>query len=314
MQLKQLEYLVKIVECGSITQAAQKLYISQPSLTKAISNLEQEYGIRLLNRKSRGIEVTAEGAEFLYYAKGVLAAASTMDHAFFKQEEWQHSRLFIASQQLDFVYKLYLDMYQSCQEEIVHYGLAEMDRQMVTQSVLRGDSDIGILVHTNSDARSFLNLHEKRKLEIHVLERADVYICVGPQSPFYDRDSVTYTETKTCLHLVLDMEIQARQNAYFEQTISKFNKDKLIFFNTISACECFLLQTDALVFIAKWAIACFKDKRIRAIPVVEDAADQPRMYTELVWIKRVIEPLSQTELQFVKKMEQLFQKDSACES
>ena len=310
MQLKQLEYLVKIVECGSITQAAQKLYISQPSLTKAISNLEQEYGIQLLIRKSRGIEVTEEGAEFLYYAKGVLAAAATMDHAFFKKEEWQHSRLFIASQQLDFIYDLCIQTYQTYNDGSIHYGLAEMDRQMVTQSVLKGDSDIGVLVHSNSDAKSFLNLHEKKQLEVHVLDRADVYICVGPKSPFYERTSVTYAETKKCLHLVLDMEIQARQNAYFEQTISKYNRDKLIFFNSINACEYFLLHTDALLFIAKWAVGCFRDERIRLLPVLAEAPEQTKLYTELVWIKRVIEPLSLTEQQFVNNMERLFDKNN----
>ncbi|MBQ5699651.1 MAG: LysR family transcriptional regulator, partial [Lachnospiraceae bacterium] len=50
MQIKQLEYLVKIVENGSISKAAEQLYITQPNLTKAVSSLEKEYGIRLFNR------------------------------------------------------------------------------------------------------------------------------------------------------------------------------------------------------------------------------------------------------------------------
>ena len=61
LQIKQLEYLVKIVENGSISKAAEQLYITQPNLTKSISNLEKEYGIRLFNRKARGVELTAEG-------------------------------------------------------------------------------------------------------------------------------------------------------------------------------------------------------------------------------------------------------------
>ena len=54
LQIKQLEYLVKIVENGSISKAAEQLYITQPNLTKAVGSLEKEYGIRLFNRKARG--------------------------------------------------------------------------------------------------------------------------------------------------------------------------------------------------------------------------------------------------------------------
>ena len=69
MKMKQLEYLIKIAECGSISKAAQELYISQPSLTKAISSLEEEFHVQLLLRKPRGVELTIEGKSFLHYAR-----------------------------------------------------------------------------------------------------------------------------------------------------------------------------------------------------------------------------------------------------
>ena len=69
MRIEQLQYLVKIVECGSITQAAKQLYLSQPSLTKAIQQLEAEYGVQLLRRTSQGIELTAEGRKFVFRAR-----------------------------------------------------------------------------------------------------------------------------------------------------------------------------------------------------------------------------------------------------
>ena len=58
MRLNQLEYFLKVVECGSITKAAQELYLTQPSLTKAISSLEAEYNMKLFNRTSKGLSLT----------------------------------------------------------------------------------------------------------------------------------------------------------------------------------------------------------------------------------------------------------------
>ena len=68
MRLNQLEYFIKVVECGSITKAAQELYLSQPSLTKAISSLETEYDLKLFSRTCRGLNVSPEGRDFLEYA------------------------------------------------------------------------------------------------------------------------------------------------------------------------------------------------------------------------------------------------------
>ena len=71
MTLQQLNYIITISEIGSINRAAEKLYVSQPSLTSAIKELEKELGIVLFNRTGRGVTLTADGAEFLPYARQV---------------------------------------------------------------------------------------------------------------------------------------------------------------------------------------------------------------------------------------------------
>lgn len=310
MQLKQLEYLAKIVECGSISQAAQQLYLSQPSLTKAISQLEKEYGIQILVRKARGIELTKEGIDFLYYAKGILVAAEAMDRAFFRPDEKKKSRLFIASQQLDFVYDLFLERYHQNIDRGIHYGLLEVDRRLVIDSVLRGESDVGIYVQSSVDLKSFLSPYEQKRLEFHVLDRAGVYACVGPKSLLYNCETATYEETRNQLLVALDMEAKARQHTYFNQTALGFNSSRMIFFNTVNACERFLMETDALLFISKWTMKFLKNEKIHKFRVVPGPKDGQEIYNELIWIKRVSEPLSWTEQQFVKSMEDLFQTEN----
>ena len=78
MTLKQLEYIVTAAKLGNITEAANKLFLSQPSLTHAILELEKEMGITIFNRKNKGITVTKEGEEFLGYARQVLEQANLL--------------------------------------------------------------------------------------------------------------------------------------------------------------------------------------------------------------------------------------------
>lgn len=71
MTLQQLNYVITITETGSINKAAEKLFVSQPSLTNAVKELEKETGLTLFNRGGRGVTLTGEGEEFLLYARQV---------------------------------------------------------------------------------------------------------------------------------------------------------------------------------------------------------------------------------------------------
>lgn len=65
MRLQQLYYIIKIVECGSMNEASKQLYITQPSLSNAVKDLENEMGIAIFNRTPKGITLTKDGVEFL---------------------------------------------------------------------------------------------------------------------------------------------------------------------------------------------------------------------------------------------------------
>ena len=89
MTLQQLKYIVTVAQTGTITEAAGKLYISQPSLTNAIHELEKEMNITIFNRTNKGISVSKEGEEFLSYARQIL------DQAAYQGQQYQ--RLFLLS-------------------------------------------------------------------------------------------------------------------------------------------------------------------------------------------------------------------------
>ena len=78
MTLTQLRYVIAIAETKSINKAAEQLYVSQPSLTSAVQELEKELGIILFNRSGRGVTLTNDGAEFLLYARQLYGQYETL--------------------------------------------------------------------------------------------------------------------------------------------------------------------------------------------------------------------------------------------
>lgn len=84
MTLQQLRYITTVADTGTITEAAKKLYISQPSLTNAIHELEKEMGLTIFNRTNKGIFISREGEEFLGYARQVLEQTTILEDKYKK--------------------------------------------------------------------------------------------------------------------------------------------------------------------------------------------------------------------------------------
>ena len=82
MTLKQLEYVTTVAEIGTITEAAERLFISQPSLTNAIHELEKEMNIVIFNRSNKGITLSKEGEDFLGYARQVLEQTAILEERY----------------------------------------------------------------------------------------------------------------------------------------------------------------------------------------------------------------------------------------
>ena len=87
MRIEQLEYLLMISKCASLTEASERLFITQQSLGKAIRDLENELGAQLLVRNNRGCTLTKEGYEALQQTKEILDKIHQLQNAFVQEEE-----------------------------------------------------------------------------------------------------------------------------------------------------------------------------------------------------------------------------------
>lgn len=306
MNINQLRYLMKIADCGSITDAAQQLYISQPSLSKSIAQLEKEYGIQLLDRKPNGVTLTPIGVRFLNCSKLVLEAANNLDSTFSDRGTEVRSQLFIASQQFDFLYDMLQKTIKRNGFNSIFCDIIETDRSSVIRRVIEGDVDIGIVVRTNTDSKSFLWQTDMKKIDINCLDRAGVFACIGPKSPYYNRERISFSEAESCPQIALDIEPEAKMNYYFDRSKSHFNLNNITFFNSISACKHFLLETDSLLFISKWTTGCFSGTPIRSVVVLPDQDGDASLITELVWLKRAGEPLNKIATQFMINLQEHF--------
>lgn len=306
MRLKQLEYSVKVVECGSITKAAQELYLSQPSLTKAISSLEAEYDLKLFDRTAKGLSLTPKGRDFLEYAKGVMDSSRALNRTFGKEGQPSIQRVAIASQQFDFIYDILLLLYQENMEELLQIDLQENDRGEIVKMVEERRADIGILVVSEKDSKLFKSELQGKNLEVHMLDQSAVYVSMGRKSSLYNSAAVEVEEAEKYLHVVLDTEQSLRRELRYKNELKEgLNREHLIFCNTMGVCRKFLEETEALLLAPKWVLGFFEDTEIRSVPLMMNGKEYPQI-NYLVWIKRTKEEFHPLEKQFMELLNEHF--------
>ena len=306
MHLSQLKYFVKVAESGSITKAAQELFISQPSLTKSIANLESEFELQLLERTAKGVRVTPVGREFLTYAKDVLDSAQALEQTFVSKKSQEVQRLCIASQQFDFVYDTLEQVFRQNDMHNVCLDLMETNRGGVIERLENRDADIGLLVITDMDSKEFKTYLHDKDLEYHTLDRSSTYVGMFPSSPFYNKEQITETEVSSQLHVALDMDRYMRRDIYLKVADATLDPSKLIFCNTVGACTHFMEHCGAMLSAPSWIWGMFHDPRLRVAKIVLNNGSSFPEVNQLVWIKRKKESLSNIEAQFLDSLHKRF--------
>ena len=134
MTLQQLNYVIAIAETGSFNKAAERLYIAQPSLTSSIKELEKELGVKLFNRGGRGATITAEGANFLPYARSVIMQYQNLLDAYGSPGA-RRQKFAVSTQHYSFAVKAFSTLTRSYDVAEYEFAIRETRTQQVIDDV-----------------------------------------------------------------------------------------------------------------------------------------------------------------------------------
>ena len=144
MTLQQLKYVITVANTGTITEAANRLFISQPSLTNAIHELEKEMNITIFNRTNKGISISKEGEDFLGYARQVLEQAAILEDKY-KGGSGGKKQFCVSTQHYSFAVNAFVDLIKEYGQDEYDFSLRETQTYEIIEDVARMRSEIGIL-------------------------------------------------------------------------------------------------------------------------------------------------------------------------
>ncbi|MBQ9863652.1 MAG: LysR family transcriptional regulator, partial [Lachnospiraceae bacterium] len=144
MTIQQLIYVITISEAGSLNKAAETLYISQPSLTSSMQELEKELGITIFNRSGRGVSLTNDGLEFMQYARHVVQQYDRLMEKYGNGEAVK-KKFGVSTQHYSFAVKSFVEMVKQFNMDEYEFAIRETKTREVIDDVAVGRSEIGIL-------------------------------------------------------------------------------------------------------------------------------------------------------------------------
>jgi len=307
MTLQQLNDVIAIAETGSFNRAAERLYISQPSLTSAIKELEKELGLILFNRSGKGATLTAEGVNFLPYARSVIMQYRNLLDAYGKAGP-RRERFAVSTQHYSFAveaFSLLTDAYDLAEYD---FAIRETRTQQVIDDTAAGRSEIGILYLSDFNRKVITKMLNENGLSFHHLIDCRAYVYLWRGHPLAERKSIAFDDLAP--YPCLSFEQGENSNFYLAEEILSTNE----YPRMIKCCDratILNLMIGSLGYTLCSGIICeeLNGSEYLAVPYEADE-ENPNSVMEIGYITRKNSLLSQIGERYVAELKRYLEMEA----
>lgn len=221
MTLTQLNYIITIAETKSMNKAAEQLYVSQPSLTSAVKELEKELGVTLLYRSGRGVTLTNDGMEFLMYARQIYSQYESIMEKYGKGGGYK-KKFGVSTQHYSFAVKAFVDMAKKFDMSKYEFAIRETRTAEVLSDVSTMRSEIGVLYLCDFNRKALEKMIKSTGLTFHHLIDCQAYVYIWKHHPLANEESISFEQLEG--YPCLTFEQGDNSSFYFAEEILSTNE------------------------------------------------------------------------------------------
>ena len=193
MTLAQLRYIIEVAAEGAVSRAAEKLFITQPSLTASIKELEKEFGISIFQRTNKGVILTPDGEEFLGYARQVVAQTELMNERYKGAAPVRH-QFCVSAQHYSFAVEAFVDLLKNYGGDEYDFRIRETQTYEIIEDVAHLKSEVGVLYLNKFNETVLRRAFREHDLKFERLFIARPHVFVGADNPLAGRASVSLSD------------------------------------------------------------------------------------------------------------------------
>ena len=186
MTLQQLKYADAVATCGSISEAARRVFVTQPTLTESIRALEEELRTAIFTRSTRGIAVTREGEEFLASARQILDDAARIQEKY-TGKAVRKPQFAVSCQHYAFAVEAFMEVVKECEAAAYDFTLRETVTSEIIDDVARHRSEIGVMYLSSRNERVISKLLKNEGLKFEELFVSRPHVFLGKRHPLAKR-------------------------------------------------------------------------------------------------------------------------------
>ena len=186
MTLQQLKYADAVATCGSISEAARRVFVTQPTLTESIRALEEELRTAIFTRSTRGIAVTREGEEFLASARQILDDAARIQEKY-TGKAVRKPQFAVSCQHYAFAVEAFMEVVKECDAASYDFTLRETVTSEIIEDVARHRSEIGVMYLSSRNERVISKLLKNEGLKFEELFVSRPHVFLGKRHPLAKR-------------------------------------------------------------------------------------------------------------------------------
>lgn len=226
MTLQQLKYVLEVAKCGSINEASKNLFISQPSLSNAIKDLEKELHIIIFNRTNKGIVISKEGQEFLGYANQIIEQTSLLEEKYLNKKN-RKIKFSISCQHYSFAINAFVELIKEYGYDQYDFSIQETRTAEIIENVKNMISEIGILYLNDFNEKVLLHFFKDAKLEFYELFVAKPHVFLSKHHPLANHQSLDLEMLDEYPYLSFE---QGQNNSFYfsEEILSTYPHKKSI--------------------------------------------------------------------------------------
>lgn len=226
MTLQQLRYAVAIADNKSMNKAATELFITQPSLSNTIKDLENEIHITIFSRSNRGIVITPEGEEFLGYARQMLDHYRLIEERYVDQSVFK-KKFSVSMQHYTFAVEAFIHMAKKFGMDKYEFAVHETKTSDVIDNVRRNKSEIGIIYKNDFNEKFIDKLLRENELEFIPLFDCKIYVYLSKGNPLAKKSIIDFEELQQ--YPCLSFEQGDNNSFYFaEEVLSTYDYRQII--------------------------------------------------------------------------------------
>ena len=268
MTFQQFRYLVEIAKHNSISKAAEALFVTQPSISKSVRDMEAELGITILDRTNKGVVFTKEGTELLFYAKMVLEQMETISLHFDKEKKTGLMKFSISSQHYSFAIEAVANLMEYFAERKYELAVREGKSTDVIDDVSSSRSILGILSLTELNKHYFERHFTSKGLLFTPLATLKQHVFLRKEHPLAHYPTLTLQQLQDYPYLSYQQDDMFLHFA--EETVNLNNLEKLVYVTDRGTMNNLLSNTNGYNVGTGCIVHHYMDSNIISIPLIEN--------------------------------------------